>query len=169
MAVLAFGAVRRESVTFDEVAHIGAGLSYLQKLDMRFNEEHPPLAKVLAAIPLAATGVRADYQGPMWTHSSSFFAGMAGQWFFGSQVLLRLNDPRRTLLLARAPMLLLMLALGWCIFRFARRLGGDWAGLLCLAVYAGTPLFLALGPLVITDVAFALFSLLAVWTLAGVW
>ena len=61
MALLADGAARRESVTFDEVAHIGAGVSYLQKLDMRMNEEHPPLAKVLAAVPLVVRGVHADY------------------------------------------------------------------------------------------------------------
>lgn len=47
MAILAGGAARRESITFDEIAHIGAGVSYLQKLDMRMNPEHPPLAKVL--------------------------------------------------------------------------------------------------------------------------
>ena len=35
MFVLAGGAVLRESVTIDEVAHIGAGVSYLQKLDLR--------------------------------------------------------------------------------------------------------------------------------------
>ena len=38
MALLAGGSARRESVTIDEVAHIGAGVSYLQKLDMRMNE-----------------------------------------------------------------------------------------------------------------------------------
>ena len=45
MAVLAGGAALRESVTIDQVAHIGAGLSYLQKLDLRMNPEHPPLPK----------------------------------------------------------------------------------------------------------------------------
>ena len=35
MAVLAGGAALRESVTVDEVSHIGAGVSYLQKLDLR--------------------------------------------------------------------------------------------------------------------------------------
>jgi len=50
MAVLAGGAALRESVTIDEVAHIGAGVSYLQKLDLRMNPEHPPLPKVLAAL-----------------------------------------------------------------------------------------------------------------------
>ncbi len=60
MAVLSGGAARQESVTIDEVAHIGAGVSYLQKLDMRLNIEHPPLAKVLAALPLVANRVHAD-------------------------------------------------------------------------------------------------------------
>ena len=66
MALLADGAVRRESATFDEIAHIGAGVSYLQKQDMRMNEEHPPLAKVLAAVPLVIRGVRADYSQFSW-------------------------------------------------------------------------------------------------------
>ena len=69
MALLAGGAARRESVTIDEVAHIGAGVSYLQKLDMRMNEEHPPLAKVLAALPLVIRGVHADYSQVSWTFS----------------------------------------------------------------------------------------------------
>jgi len=32
-------------VTVDEVSHIGSGVSYLQKFDLRMNEEHPPLPK----------------------------------------------------------------------------------------------------------------------------
>jgi len=47
MAVLAGGAAWHESVTVDEVAHIGAGVSYLQKLDLRLNEEHPLCPKCL--------------------------------------------------------------------------------------------------------------------------
>ena len=65
MAFLSGGAVRRQSVTFDEVAHIGAGVStYRQKLDLRLDEEHPPLAKALAAIPLVVRGAKADYSNP---------------------------------------------------------------------------------------------------------
>ena len=55
VAWLAWGAALRESVTFDELAHVGAGLSYWQTLDLRLNEEHPPLAKLLAGLPLALT------------------------------------------------------------------------------------------------------------------
>ena len=74
MAVLAGGAALRESATIDEVAHIGAGVSYLQKLDLRFNEEHPPLAKIAAALPLVATGTRADYTSISWTASNDFLS-----------------------------------------------------------------------------------------------
>ena len=73
-----------ESVTIDEVAHIGAA-SYLQKLDLRLNEEHPPLAKVLAALPLVLRGVHADYSHITWTISEKFFHAYAGQWVFGER------------------------------------------------------------------------------------
>ena len=169
MFVLAGGAVLRESVTIDEVAHIGAGVSYLQKLDLRFNEEHPPLAKVLAALPLVARGTRADYSGTIWNVSQDFFPAYLGQWIFGEYVLTRWNQPGSTLAWARLPMLLLTIALGWVVFACARRLGGDWGGLLCLAVYVTMPVFLVFGPLVLTDIPVTLFSLLSLWALARLW
>lgn len=58
MAALAGGAALRESAAVDEVAHLGAGVSYLQKLDMCMNIEHPPLAKLLAGLPLVVGGSR---------------------------------------------------------------------------------------------------------------
>src|SRR4026207_1792573 len=83
MAILAGGSALRESVTIDEVAHIGAGVSYLQRLDLRLNEEHPPLPKILAALPLVLRGVHADYSHISWTVSEKFFHAYAGQWVFG--------------------------------------------------------------------------------------
>ena len=169
MGVLAGGAALRESVTFDETAHIGAGVSYLQKLDLRLNAEHPPLAKVLAALPLVMRGTRADYSSASWSVSREFFPAYMGQWAFGEWLLTRWNDRVSTVAWARLSMLLLTLALGWVVYACARRLGGDWAGLLCLSVYVASPVFLAFGPLVHTDMAVTLFSLLALWTFAGVW
>jgi len=169
MAILAGGAAWRESVTVDEVAHVGAGVSYLQKLDYRMNEEHPPLAKVLAAIPLVIRGVHADYSHLSWTFSGGSFHQYLGEWAFGHAVVTQWNDPYSTLRWARFPMLLLTLTLGWVIYAFGSRMGGEWGGLLCLAAYVTTPAFLTFGPLVLTDIAIALFSLLAMWTLADMW
>jgi Dolichyl-phosphate-mannose-protein mannosyltransferase len=169
MFFLAGGAALRESATVDEVAHVGAGLSYLQRLDLRLNAEHPPLGKVLAAVPLVMRGAYADYSNNAWKVSADFFPAYGAQWIFGDAVLGRWNDWRSSLLWARFPMLILTLLLGWLIYRYAERLGGPWGGLLCLAAFITTPAFLVFGPLVITDLPVTLFSLIALWQLGEIW
>ncbi len=169
MALLAGGAARRESITIDEVAHIGAGVSYLQKLDMRMNEEHPPLAKALAAVPLVVRGVHADYSHVSWTFSAGLFKQFFGEWVFGHWVIARWNDPIATVFWARLPMLFLTLVLGIVLFTYGSRLGDPWGGLLCLCAYATMPVMLAFGPLVLTDMAITLFAVLTVWAFASMW
>jgi len=169
MAILAGGAARRESITFDEIAHIGAGVSYLQKLDLRMNPEHPPLAKVLSAIPLVLRGVRADYSDVSWSVSGHGWGNILGEWSWGHALALRWNDPYSTVFWARVPMLLLTLALGVFVYRYAAEFGGEWGGLLCLAAYVTTPAFLVFGPLVLTDVAVTLTMLLTLWSFAALW
>jgi len=169
MALLAGGSVRRESVTVDEVAHVGAGVSYLQALDLRMNEEHPPLAKVLAAIPLVLRGAHADYSHLSWSFSQGFSKQFLGEWVFGHWLLTRWNDPVTTLFWARMPMLLLTVALGFVLYRYGAKLGNPMGGLLCLCSYATMPAFLTFGPLVLTDVAVTFFSVLTLWAFADLW
>jgi hypothetical protein len=169
MGVLAGGAALRQSATIDEVAHIGAGVSALQQLDLRMNPEHPPLPKMLSALPLVLRGTRADYSSPQWTASSSTFNALLGEWFFGDWLLNKWNDPVTTLAWARLPMLLLTLLLGWAVYVCGRQLGGGWGGLLSLSVYASLPAFLAFGPLVHTDLAITVSSLLTMWSFAGLY
>ncbi len=169
MCFLAGGAAWQESATVDEIAHVGAGLSYLQTLDMRMNPEHPPLGKALAAIPLAIRGAQADYSGTAWKLSADFSPAYMCQWIFGDAVLGRWNDWKSTLLWARVPMLLLTLQLGWVLYQYGGRLGDCDGGLLCLAAYVTAPVFLVFGPLVITDLPVTLFSLIALWRLGDIW
>jgi hypothetical protein len=169
MGLLAGGAIRRESITVDEVAHVGAGVSYLQRLDLRMNPEHPALPKILAAVPLVIRGVRADYSNPSWPFSNGFFSTILGEWPWGHAVALQWNDPYATVFWARVPMLLLTLLLGVFVYRYAAKLGGPWAGLLCLAAYVSTPAFIVFGPLVLTDIPVALFVLLTLWSFAELW
>ncbi len=169
MAILAGGAARRESITFDEIAHIGAGVSYLQKLDMRMNPEHPPLAKVWSALPLVLRGVHAEYSDASWSISAHGWGNMLGEWSWGHRLALLWNDPYSTVFWARVPMLLLTIVLGVFVYRYAAELGGEWGGLLCLAAYVTTPAFLVFGPLVLTDVAVAFTTLLALWAFAALW
>jgi 4-amino-4-deoxy-L-arabinose transferase-like glycosyltransferase len=169
MAVLAGGAALRESLTFDEMMHIGAGVSYVQRLELRLNPEHPPLAKVAAALPLVLRGAHADYSDASWAMSRNFFPAFIGQMVFGELLVNHWNQQAGTLAWARLPMLLLTLALGWALYSYARRLGGNWGGLLSLTAFVSMPVFLAFGPLVHTDVAVTLFSVLALWTFAKLW
>ena len=42
----------RETQTWDEGIHLSAGYAYLTRSDFRWNQEHPPLVKLLSALPL---------------------------------------------------------------------------------------------------------------------
>lgn len=98
MAVLSGGAVRNESPGIDELPHAAAGLSYWQKLDMRMNEEHPPLSKLLAGLSLALHGTHADYSHISWTFSGAkLFNQYLGEWAFGYWTVTRWNDPQSTI------------------------------------------------------------------------
>jgi hypothetical protein len=44
--------VRRNSITWDEDDHIYAGYMSWKRADFGLNPEHPPLVKMLAAVPL---------------------------------------------------------------------------------------------------------------------
>src|SRR6185369_17755527 len=66
-AVLEFSSAMGETQTWDEGIHISAGYSYLKFGDFTWNIEHPPLAKMAAALPLMFMNVepaaRTDAEG----------------------------------------------------------------------------------------------------------
>src|SRR3974377_398834 len=41
-----------ETQTWDEGIHLSAGYAYLTRGDFRWNQEHPPLAKLVSGLPL---------------------------------------------------------------------------------------------------------------------
>src|SRR5580700_4191820 len=100
MFLISGGAALRESSTVDEATHLSAGMSYWQRLDMRFNGEHPPLGKLLAGLPLALRGTHADYSSQAWQISTDFFYAYGGQYVFGDAVVGRWNDWKSTLIWA---------------------------------------------------------------------
>ena len=53
MAGLQIWSASKESQVWDEGFELGSGYSYLKTGKLRFNFEQPPLAKVLAGLPLA--------------------------------------------------------------------------------------------------------------------
>src|SRR6266481_7347097 len=58
-----FFSARTESQTFDEPAHLYAGYSHWLRSDFGINPEHPPLVKLVAALPLLVS--RPKYPEPL--------------------------------------------------------------------------------------------------------
>jgi len=153
MFFLAFLSMRQDALTFDELAHIPAGYSYLTQQDYRLNPEHPPLAKDIAALPLLFLNLNFPLDSPNWTQDTEAPPWWA-QFSFGNTFLYHSdNNPTSIIFWSRLAMILLLLALGAFLFFWARKLLGNASALAVLTLYAFSPNFLAHGRLVTTDVA----------------
>lgn len=148
---------RDDSGTTDEVAHIPAGYSYVDKGDYRLNPEHPPLAKALAGIPLLFLNLKGPYDDWSWKTANQWEAG----WNF---IYEQGNNADLVLFWSRLPIVILALALGLTIFFWAKSLYGRKIALFVLLLYSLSPTFLAHGHLVTTDVAATVGFTIGVWS-----
>ena len=55
-----------ETQTWDEGIHIAAGYAYLTRGDYHWNDEHPPLVKLMSALPLKRLGLVLPVGGEGW-------------------------------------------------------------------------------------------------------
>ncbi|MGH9419535.1 MAG: ArnT family glycosyltransferase [Thermoanaerobaculia bacterium] len=100
--VLAFGNIRSTSPVFDETVHLAAGYRYLTAHDYRLNPEHPPLLKMLAAIPLRSMSIWPDdgrraAEGSMTLPLLNEAWAMAvanpkAEWFYAPLLLYAIRD-----------------------------------------------------------------------------
>jgi hypothetical protein len=145
-----------DSLTTDERWHLPAGVTYWKTGDFHFApDNHPPLARLLAAAPLLPLDPRLPpLQAPPGVSPKTFPAA------FGS-AFLRLNPfVYRELWRSRLPIVCLGLLLLVTLFLWSWRLHGDArAGLLTLLLAALEPTLLAHAHYVTTDMALAAFSL----------
>jgi Dolichyl-phosphate-mannose-protein mannosyltransferase len=183
--VCGFVSLSLDSATFDETAHLGAGVSYLETGDFRLNPEHPPLVKMIAAAPLALLHRGGgDYTSSYWlgTPISKTDArrSNAFEWPFGFEVLngslegTARRDPAARLTPARCTILGLGVVLALVVYAWARSLFGPPAGLVALALAVTCPTLLAHARLVTTDLPAALgftgtMFLLWRWFVAPTW
>jgi hypothetical protein len=153
-AALAWTAVGTKSPTFDEPKHTLAASIALAQRDFRIDYDNPPLWKYWAALPNAAAPAHLDTNDPRWRALTS---NLLLQWPLTMQTLYRdsHNDPDRLIGRSRFMMLLLSVALGALIARWAFELGGAVASVAAAFLFALDPNFLAHGPLVKNDVAVA--------------
>lgn len=85
MAINLFAAISRKSITNDEIVHIPAGYYHLVAGDFHLNNEHPPLIKMWAVLPLLfiqpeePSALDARHEGLYGAHVGIPPAFLAGQ------------------------------------------------------------------------------------------
>src|SRR5882724_5501430 len=123
MSLQMFAVIARKSITNDEIVHIPAGYYHLVAGEFQLNNEHPPLVKMWAALPLLI--VQPDEPPAPKTESENF---MERTWGFHDRFW-HANQARfqTVTFWPRAMMIPITLALGALIFVFARKLFGETA------------------------------------------
>lgn len=155
-AQLAYGAWS-DGLTNDEVIYIAAGHRQLNG-DFRLNPTHPPLAKMVCALPLRVLNVQ---EPPPDTPS-----GELG-WAFA--FVHRANPAFSVIRTARLSAILLTVALALLTWLWARAVLGALPALVALALLAFHPSLLAHGHLATTDVPAALCMMGAAYAFWGWW
>src|SRR5215472_17573568 len=102
-----FLAIPKLSATADEIVHLPAGYTYWTTRDFRLNPEHPPLAKLLAAVPLLFLKPYTDLTSREWN--------TADEYLFGYRFLYS-NDADRLLFWGRLPLTMLAALGGVIVF-----------------------------------------------------
>lgn len=154
---------KNDSATFDEVAHIPAGYTYLTEHDWRLNPEHPPLIKALSAFPLLFLNLDFDTSGDYWTGDLERLWD-EGQWASGRHLLYEAeNDWDAILFWSRAPIVLLSVALGLFLFYWGYRWIGLFGGLAAFTLYGFDPNILGHNHYVTTDIGIAAFITFSVY------
>jgi hypothetical protein len=139
-----------DSPTIDEPVYVTAGLTGLVRHDLRLNPQHPPLAKVLAAVPVLAEDPALP-AGAVWKaarhriYSRSFLYQARHQ-----------GELREITFLSRLVPILELVLTGLVVYALARRLAGPAGGVFAAALWLLDPFVIGLGHLDGIDLPFTL-------------
>lgn len=147
-------AARHTSITLDEPLHITSGYACLTTGDYRLVEEHPPLLKILQALPLLLAQPRLPDPRtvPGWDEGNLIAVAQ--------HVIVPYRPIEPLVLAARVPTMLIGVLLAAFVYRWAADAFGVNGGLLALVLCAFDPNILAHAGVAATDLgaACALFA-----------
>ena len=135
---------RERAQGFDEPCHISSALEFLDKGTYTLDPVHPPLARIAIGLPLYFAGERYP----------EFATGDPANLNYndvGNRILSGGGHYARTLTLSRLGILPFFLIAAALVFLWARRLFGDLAALIAVAVFTTLPTVLAFSGLAYTD------------------
>lgn len=155
LAAELFFSIRHQSQTFDESAHLYAGYSYWKHRDFAINPEHPPLAKLVAALPLLPTHLDVQPAPPIYFRGASAVGGIR---------FLYSHDADALLFRSRAATSVFTFLLAAVLFIAGLEMFGPGAALLALLLLVFEPNILAHGALITTDMGLAALLFASVYT-----
>jgi 4-amino-4-deoxy-L-arabinose transferase-like glycosyltransferase len=156
MAAQILTSTRQLSVTSDEIDHLHAGYRYLRCNDFGWNPEHPPLAKIVAAVPLLAMRIKDPIPNACNLLSKKELDFRAGHAFLFA-------NSESVLVAARTAASLFAILLLIGTWFFARTLFGTQVAFVATVLVAFEPNLIGHGGLVTTDVPAALGFLLVIY------
>jgi hypothetical protein len=125
--------------TWDEPAHVAAGMEWLSRGTYDYEPLHPPLARVMVALGPYLDGLRT--------------VGYESVWLEGNALLHGRHAYSRNLTLARLGVLPFFVIGALAVFLWARHLYGDAAAVLATLLFTTLPPVLAHAGIATTDVA----------------
>lgn len=131
------------SHTADELGHIGVGMEWLDKGVYQLESQHPPLARVAAALGPYLAGIRS--QGQKYRYAE------------GAQIIYHGHQYDRNLSLARLGILPFFWIASLVVFLWARRELGDLEAVVATFLFTFLPPVLAHAGLATTDMALTAF------------
>ena len=148
-----------DSPTFDEPVYVSSGVAAVLHHDVTVNEEHPPLAKVLAVLPVLLTHPVVPGNGT-WSGNDEYSYGAR---FVAAQ--LAAGKLRRVTFASRLVPLAETAGVAFVLYAIGSELAGAVAGALAGLLWLASPFVLGIGHLDGTDIPFALGVALSSWAL----
>lgn len=155
LATVQVATMSGETQTWDEGIEIASGYGYVRTGEYRIAIDHPPLARLIAIIPLLWLNPSMPSEEEFWKLPGDVERG---------QTLLYQNRVAADdiVFVARIPMVIATVLLAGVAAWWTRRSFGPAAGLLCAAMFVFDPNILAIGHYVKLDILVTLFGFLSV-------
>jgi 4-amino-4-deoxy-L-arabinose transferase-like glycosyltransferase len=150
----AVGSMWNDAPTFDEIVSPAAGYAELVTGDLGLIDDHPPLARILMALPLLAFQPVVPLDHYSWRDKERerrYRYEFAQQFFYGAN-----READRMIYWSRLPIVFLSTLLGLLLFQWATVLYGSCAGLLTLFLYVFEPNLMAHSRLATNDLPITL-------------
>jgi len=145
------------SHTFDEPAHIACGMEWLAQGTWQYEAEHPPLARVAAALgPYLASG--RPHTLPTMAQLGLANLGVKKMWDSGLAILYQDGQYDRRLALARLGILPFFWIASLVVYLWVRKYVDELAAVLAVFFFTFLPPILAHAGLATTDMALTAFA-----------